>query len=404
MANNLLTMDDPDHIRLRRLVDEPFRRSATDTLKPQIRETCDRLVDDMVKNGQADIVEGICRELPLLVIFDLLGFTPELRAKMHDVLKGITTNTSAFSIIRGLMRLKPAQNALREEFELVRHEPRPGLVTELVHAEADGDRMSEDELLAMVFVLFAAGHETTSHLISTSVYTLLTHDGAADQYRAADEDARGIAVDELMRYCTPVQLTKPRHPKEDMEFHGRALQKGQRLVALLASANVDPRVFDNPLELDLTRRPNRHLGWGGGPHICLGLHLARAEAQAALDCLFDQYPGLSLAKDPASLKWIPRAGLRGLSQLPVRFDKICAAASHSGPSKAAKRCIRALHGQIDYIRRQSAEWPYPDFRRQEFGSEADGGMPADRPADYADQYAQSGGHTLSGTIAGNPWC
>lgn len=319
MASNLLSMDDPDHIRLRRLVDEPFRRTAIDTLKPGIRETCDRLVDGMVQSGTSDLVEGLCRELPLLVIFDLLGFSPELRVKLHDVMKGITTNVSPLSMIRGLFRLKPAQDALRAEFDLVRREPRPGLVSELVHAEADGDRMTDDELLAMVFVLFVAGHETTSHLISTSVYTLLRQEGAAEYYRAADAEARGVAVDELVRYCAPVHMTKPRHPRQDMEFHGRELKQGQRLFALLAAGNLDPRVFDNPLELDLARRPNRHLGWGGGPHICLGLHLARAEAQAALDCLFDRYPGLSFASDPARLKWIPRAGLRGLSHLPVRF-------------------------------------------------------------------------------------
>ena len=113
MASNLLTMDDPDHRRLRRLVDEPFRRTAIDTLKPGIRETCERLVDEMAQGDSADLVAGLCRELPLLVIFDLLGFSPKLRAKLHDVMKDITTNVNAFSMLRGLMRLKPAQDAMR---------------------------------------------------------------------------------------------------------------------------------------------------------------------------------------------------------------------------------------------------------------------------------------------------
>lgn len=319
MASNVLTMDDPDHIRLRRLVDEPFRRAATDDLKPKIRETCNALIDDMARTGQNDLVTGLCRELPLLVIFDLLGFTPETREKLHGVMKGLTSGGSIFGILKALTRLKPAQRALRAEFETVRRAPRPGLVSELVHAEADGDRMSDDELLTMVFVLFAAGHETTTHLISSAVYTLLTHEGAVDHYRSTDDDARGIAVDELMRYCTPVQMTKPRYARHDMVFHGRALKRGEMVVALLASGNIDPRVFDAPLKLDLTRRPNRHVGWGGGPHICLGLHLARAEAQAALDCLFDRYPNLSFAADPERMKWIRRPGLRGLARLPVRF-------------------------------------------------------------------------------------
>ncbi|MEN8877202.1 MAG: cytochrome P450 [Hyphomonas sp.] len=283
------------------------------------------MVDNLTRNIlpqrdiTRDLVEGLCRQLPLLVIYDLLGFSGEIRNKLDSVLHGLTATANIFNVLRGLMKLGAVQRMLAEEFERVRHEPGPGLVTELVHAEADGDRMSNDELVAMVFVLFIAGHETTKHLISSAVYTLLTEPDAADQYRSMDDDARGIAVDELMRYCAPVQMTKPRHAREDLEFHGLSMKRGERLVALLAAANIDQRVFEGPRNLDLTRRPNRHLGWGGGPHICLGLHLARAEAQAALDCLLDGWPGLALGIEPEQLKWIPRSGLRGLKQLPVIF-------------------------------------------------------------------------------------
>ncbi|WP_370236792.1 MULTISPECIES: cytochrome P450 [Henriciella] len=320
MASNLLTMDDPDHRRLRGLVDEPFHRVAIDVQRPVIRETCEEIVETMLRTGARDLVTGLCRELPQRVIFDLLGFSRDARTRLQNVMAGIAGSTSAFAMIRAVMKLKPAQAAMREEFERVRAEPRPGLVSELVHAGEDGEKMSDDELLAMVFVLFAAGQETTSHFISSAVWTLLTQPGKADEYRAGDEDARGVAVDELMRYCTPVQMTKPRHPRAPLMLHGQALQRGERVLALLASANVDPRVFDNPAELDLKRRPNRHLGWGGGPHICLGLHLARAEAQAAFDCLFDRFPGLAIDGDPNALKWIPRAGIRGLKSLPLRFQ------------------------------------------------------------------------------------
>lgn len=319
LSNNLLSLDDPDHRRLRRLVDQPFRRVSIDELKPRIREACDALVHDMVKSGEPDLVEGLCRQLPLIVIYDLLGFSGALRERLDSLLQGLTATANIFNVLRGLTLLGPVQRMLEDEFERVRREPGPGLVTELVHAEADGERMSDDELVAMVFVLFIAGHETTKHLISTGLYTLLTTPGAADAYRAMDEDGRGIAVDELVRYCAPVQMTKPRYAREDTEFHGLHLKQGDRLVGMLAAANLDPRVFEDPVSLDLTRRPNRHMGWGGGPHICLGLHLARAEAQAAFDCLLDGWPGLTLGVDPDRLKWIPRSGLRGLKQLPVIF-------------------------------------------------------------------------------------
>ena len=319
MANNILAMDNPDHMRLRRLVDEPFRRVAIDTRKADIRERAEALVTAMTAENEADIVEGLGRELPLLVIFDMLGFSETTRSKLHGVMQRLANTSASLGLLLGLRRLKPAQDVLRREFREVRHAARLGLVSELVHAEAEGDRLSDDELLAMVFVLFAAGHETTTHLISTSVYTLLTHPGAAETYRSLDAQGRGIAVDELMRFCAPVQMTKPRFVRHDMEFHGKSLKRGERLMALLAAGNRDSRVFDSPDELDLTRRPNRHIGWGGGPHICLGLHLARVEAQAALDALFDRFPDLALADPDAAPRWGKRPGIRGLKQLKVRF-------------------------------------------------------------------------------------
>ena len=319
MANNLLSLDDPDHMRLRRLVDAPFRRSAIELQRADIRARADALVDAMVETGATDIVAGLGRELPLLVIFDLLGFSDETRARLHDVMQRIGNSASPVSLLLGLRQLKPAQNALRREFAEVRHAARLGLVSELVHAGAAGDRLSDDELLAMVFVLFAAGHETTTHLISTAVYTLLTYPGAAETYRDLNAQGRAIAVDELMRYCAPVQLTKPRFVRQDMAFHGRALKRGERVMALLAAGNRDPRVFEDPDRLILTRRPNRHIGWGGGAHICLGLHLARVEAQAALDVLFDRFPGLALAEPDVPPEWNRRPGIRGLKQLNVRF-------------------------------------------------------------------------------------
>jgi cytochrome P450 PksS len=190
-------------------------------------------------------------------------------------------------------------------------------VTELVQAEAEGDRISDNELVAMVFVLFAAGHETTTHLLSSGVWTLLTTPGAAEAVRAMDEDARLVAVDELMRWCTPVQMTKPRFVKEDTELAGREFRRGDKVFALLAAGNVDPEEFRDPLIFDISRRPNRHVGFGTGPHQCLGLHLARTEADVALEVLFSRYPDLALEGDPMALRWITRPGLRGLKRLPL---------------------------------------------------------------------------------------
>ncbi|MEE2878586.1 MAG: cytochrome P450 [Pseudomonadota bacterium] len=319
LAENLLSLDDPRHRQLRQMVDEPFRRTAIEAQAPAIRALADRLIDEMISRGDSDFVEAFCRQLPLQVIVELLGFSDEVRPQFQSVMKRIGGAASPLQMIRAIFRLKPLQEALRVEFERVRAAPRPGLLSELVHATADGEGMSDNELLSMVFVLFVAGHETTTHLLSTSLFTLLTHDGAAARYVAGDDTARSIAVDELVRYCAPVQMTKPRHARFDMEFHGQELKQGERVMALLSAGNLDPRVFDNPLELDLGRRPNRHLGWGGGPHMCLGLHLAKAETQLGLDALFERFPDVSLDTPADRLKWIARTGLRGLHTLPLKL-------------------------------------------------------------------------------------
>lgn len=317
MADNLLSMDDPDHSRLRRLADAPFRRAAILTQRRKIVAYAHELLDLMETDGNTDLVSGFCRPLPLKVIYGLLGFRPETEAKLSRTLSNLTATDSPLTMLWGLFRLGHIQEMLREEFRALQDNPREGLVSELVHAETDGQKMSENELLAMVFVLFVAGHETTTHLLSSGVWTLLNQPGAADQVRAMDEDARLFAADELMRYCTPVQMTKPRFVKEDMEFEGRALKRGDRVFGFLAAGNMDPAEFDDPLTLNLARRPNRHVGFGSGPHVCLGIHLARLEGEVALDVLLNRYPGLAIAGAADNVKWISRAGLRGLKRLPL---------------------------------------------------------------------------------------
>jgi cytochrome P450 PksS len=319
LAENLLTLDDPDHARLRRLSDAPFRRSAIAASRPNISAAAHRLLDEMEASGNRDLVSGFCRRLPLRAIYDLLGFRPETEARLNGLLDGVSGGDSLWTVLRAVMKIGKVQDMLREEFAVLRREPRPGLVTELVMAEAEGHRMSDNELVAMVFVLFAAGHETTTHLLSAGVWTLLTQPGAAEQVRAMDEDARLVAVDELMRWCTPVQMTKPRYAKEDTEIAGRPYQRGEKVMALLAAGNMDPDEFTDPLVLDLARRPNRHVGFGTGSHQCLGLHLARLEAEVALDVLFSRYPHLAVDGDPMAVRWIARPGLRGLKRLPLRF-------------------------------------------------------------------------------------
>lgn len=316
LAENLLTLDEPDHTRLRRLSDAPFRKAAIDGLRPSVEAQCEALLAGMERSGNTDLVTGLCRPLPLQVICDLLGLTGARREGLTRVFAGMSGG-STLEIIRLLMKTGWVQDEFRKEFAEVRAAPRPGLISELVHAQADDGRLSEDELIAMVFILFAAGHETTTHFISSTVWTMLTRPGMREEVAAMDEAALSVATDEFMRYCGPVQFTKPRYARDDTEFLGQTLKRGKPVCAALAAGNLDPAVFEDPLTLNLSRRPNRHLGWGWGPHLCLGLHLAKAECETAVRQVLARWPGVAIDGDPMALRWSPRQGVRGLVSLPL---------------------------------------------------------------------------------------
>ncbi|MEO1100714.1 MAG: cytochrome P450 [Pseudomonadota bacterium] len=319
LGRNMLTQDDPDHRRLRKLADGPFRAIEIDALRPAITTLADQLIDDMERSDTPDLVEGFCRPLPLMVICELLGLPLDDRPKFMRWMENVTNAKSVISMVTLLPSLRKIMSYLRAEVERRRVDPAPGLITQLVQAEADGDRLSEDELLANIFVLFVAGHETTTHLLSTAVLTLIRQTGVREELCADWALARG-AVDELMRYNSPVQMTKPRFIREDTELFGRSFKKGDKVMAMLAAANMDPREFENPSMFDIHREKNRQMGFGGGMHLCLGIHLAKAEAEIGLERLFTRWPQLGLAVEESSLRWIRRAGLRGLTALPLSIN------------------------------------------------------------------------------------
>src|SRR5882757_4956581 len=191
-----------------------------------------------------------------------------------------------------------------------------GLIAELVRVEAEGGRISGNEMVSMVFLLLGAGSETTTHLISGSVYELLRNPGLRD-WLAEDWSRAGLAVEEFLRFVSPVQFSKPRVVRRDVEIDGVPLKKGDRIMVMLAAANMDPEANACPERLDLERRPNRHISFGTGIHFCLGHQLARIEGICALQALFTRWPKLRLAVEPAQIRWRKRLGLRSIETLPV---------------------------------------------------------------------------------------
>jgi cytochrome P450 len=205
---------------------------------------------------------------------------------------------------------------IEAHLETVRRQGGEGLIAEIVRVEKEGGRISGDEIVSMVFLLLFAGHETTTHLISGSVHELLKNPGLRD-WIEEDWSRADLAVEEFLRFLSPVQFTKPRFVRRDVDLGGVTVKKGERIMAMLAAANMDPAANPHPERLDLERRPNRHIAFGTGIHFCLGHQLARIEGKCALKALFTRWPKLALAIPESEITWRKRAGLNAIDRLPV---------------------------------------------------------------------------------------
>ncbi|MGY8631168.1 cytochrome P450 [Bradyrhizobium sp. 14AA] len=320
IANNMLTMDEPDHTRLRSIVDEAFRRRAIVAMEPHIRAIADGLAAELFADGSpADLVQRYARILPLAVISELLGLPPADRPRFIAWANTMSSLTNVAGFFRLLFAFRKMRAYLERQLQIARVQGGEGLIAELVQVEREGGQITPDEMVSMVFLLLAAGSETTTHLISGSVYELLRTPGLRD-WLEQDWSRAGLAVEEFLRFVSPVQFSKPRYVRRDVEVEGVRLKKGDRVMVMLAAANMDPAVHDRPESLDLERKPNRHLSFGTGIHFCLGHQLARIEATCALQALFTRWPRLGLAVDVSQIHWRRRPGIRMIAKLPVIAD------------------------------------------------------------------------------------
>ena len=318
LMNNIIMSDGEKHKRLRKLVDHAFARTEIDDLRPQIARIAHDLLDELPTDRPVDLIATYTHKLPVLVICALLGIPDDHREKISGWIAPISGPTNGFTMLRALPGLRKIMNHFRADFETVRRTGRSGLIHELVCAEADGDRLNEDELLSMVFTLFVAGHETTVHLINDIILAMVDRPEIAPRIAQAPEEIQ-LLVEEAMRYFSPVMMTKPHFTVRDVTFEGVELARGDMITALLIGANHDEARFQDPQTFKQMRRPNAHLGFGFGPHICLGMQLARAEAQVAIEVLFQRFPDLQLAVSTDQIEWSKRTGMRGPKALPVRL-------------------------------------------------------------------------------------
>jgi cytochrome P450 PksS len=318
LANNMLTMDEPDHTRLRHLVDKAFRRDFIMGMEPQIQQIADQMAGELLaNNGEADLVTDFARRLPLAVICELLGLREQDRQLFSNWAANLTTVSGMFSFLRALGPIRKMSRFVGAEIERQRHQPENGLISELVAMQNAGENISDDEMIAMVFLLLIAGHETTTHVISGGIFELLGN-REQRQYLLKDWERLPMAVEELLRHVSAVQFTKPRIARKDVMVEGVQVSKGDMVMAMIVAANGDSGVINNPAVLDLSRKPNRHVSFGAGPHFCLGHQLARLEIACAIKALFQKHPNLMLAGPASEIKWRSRVGLRVIEELRVR--------------------------------------------------------------------------------------
>jgi cytochrome P450 len=320
LANNMLGVDEPDHTRLRSIVDEAFRRRAVLDMEPRIRTIAEDLAAKLFLQGSpADLVARYAQILPLSVICELLGLPEADRPTFIGWANSMSRINGAIGFLSVLPVVKKMRHYMQERLSVARAQGGEGLIAELVRVEMEGGRISPDEMVSMLFLLLNAGSLTTAHLISGAVYELL-RDPARRDWLMADWSRAGLAVEEFLRFVSPVMFSKPRFIREDVELNGVRLKKGDRIMAMIVAANMDEEASPHPERLDLQRKPNRHVAFGTGVHFCLGHQLARLETICALEALFTRWPKLKLAIEPASVKWQRRPGLRALVTLPVAAD------------------------------------------------------------------------------------
>lgn len=320
-GDNLLTKDDPEHRRLRKLVDHAFARRDVLGLRGRIEQVADALLDGLEGRDEVDICADYANRLPVAVICELLGLPDSDRREFSDWARTAVAVTGLLGVLRSIGVVNRMSAYLRGQIEACRRTPRVGLISELIRAGEDGDRLSEHELLAMVLMLLVAGFETTANLIGACVM-VLEQEPAQKAWLLADPGVRmERAVEELARHISPVQMSGAQFAAEDMELLGVGLRRGEPVMGLIASANTDPAVFEDAERLRLDRFPNPHLVFSAGVHFCLGMQLARVETQSALARLYDRFPDLQLAA-PGRVEWTRRFGFRGPRTLPVRLNQV----------------------------------------------------------------------------------
>ncbi|MGV2919647.1 cytochrome P450 family protein [Streptomyces alfalfae] len=314
---NLLNMDPPDHTRIRGLVGKAFTRRRVERLRAPVRRTADALLDAVEPLGRADLITAYAAPLPITVICDLLGIPDDGRRDFREWTDTLITPDPAHP-----EKTERAVGSLLGFFTGLladkRREPADDILSDLIAVRDAGDRLSEDELMSLAFLILFAGYENTVQLIGNAVLALLDHPEHLAALRA-DPARLPAAVEEFHRYDGPAPLAIRRFPLQDVTIAGVTVPAGETVLLCLAAANRDPARFPDPDRFDPARDATGHVALGHGIHYCLGAPLARLETETALAALLERFPRLALGVPRGELRWRPSMRTRGLRELPVTF-------------------------------------------------------------------------------------
>lgn len=315
-TQNMLFADMPEHKRLRNLVSSAFTPKMINGMRDRIQEIADELLDEMEGKERVDLIDEFAFPLPIIVICEILGIPAEDRDNFRIWSNAMIEGSGGDYAGDIGQHMQAFVEYLGKRFAMLREHPADDLISRLIIAEEEGDRLTEQELYGVVSLLIIAGHETTVNLISNGVMTLLQH---PDQLKLLKEQRDLIkkAVEEILRFDGPVEFSTSRWAGEDLEFKGQPMKKGDLVIVILNSADHDPEKFDDPEVFDITRKKSVHLAFGFGIHTCLGAPLARLEGEIAISSFFNRFPESRLGTAPDELEWRPGMIVRGVKELPV---------------------------------------------------------------------------------------
>jgi cytochrome P450 len=319
LTRNLLFLDPPDHTRLRALVHKAFTPRMVERMSTQTENLTHEILDKAKsRGGRLDLVADYGLPVPSIIIGRILGVPEQDSKQFQRWSQSLVTLETGGSLLVKMVEVFQFMRYLRKLIKQRVRDPQDDLISAMLLAKEHDDRLTEDEILAMVFLLLNAGNETTVNLIASGTLALLDH---PEQWKLLQEDRTLMktGIEELLRFVSPADLATERYTRHDVTVAGTMIPQGELVLAVIASANRDATYFDNPDTLDVSRQDNKHLAFGKGVHYCVGAPLARMEGQIAIHALIERAPKLRLTVPSSQLRWHSSFVARGLTALPVSF-------------------------------------------------------------------------------------